>query len=148
MTHRIQEACGARVAAWMKELFGAKLSTLEEGRGHRVRFGSAWVDVSVSAWGEAEAVITASAPVVSGATLGLDLMAYLLRKNCETRFGAFGVSEAGDIELRYSLVGSTAQREELRASVQYLMLAADLCDDEIVARWGGRRAADGGKAKA
>ena len=54
-----------------------------------------------------------------------DLMAYLLRKNCETRFGAFGVSEAGDIELRYSLVGSTSQKEELRASVQYLMLAAD-----------------------
>ncbi len=141
---RAQEECRERIAGWTKELFGAKVTARDDGRGYRVRFGSASVDVSVSAWGAGEAVVLASAPVVSGAALTPELMAYLLRKNCDTRLGAFGIAENGDVELRYSLVGSTCQREELRASLQYLMLAADLCDDEIVARWGGRRAVDGG----
>jgi Putative bacterial sensory transduction regulator len=126
----------------MKELFGTTVEPGDDGLAYRVHFGSASVYISVSPWGDNEAVILARAPVVSGTDLTPELMSYLLRKNCETRFGAFGISESGDIELRYSLVGSTCQKEELRASVRYLMLAADLCDDEIVARWGGRRALD------
>lgn len=137
---RIEQEVRERVVAWMKELFGATVEPSPEGRGHRMRFGSAAVYLTVSPWGENEAVILATAPVVSGTDLTPELMRHLLRKNCETRFGAFGISENGDIELRYSLVGSTCQKEELKASIRYLMLAADLCDDEIVARWGGRRA--------
>ena len=69
-------------------------------------------------------------------------MRHLLERNCEARFGAFGVTRGGEIEFRHSIVGSACQKEELKASVQYVMLTADLSDDEIVKKWGGRRATD------
>ena len=131
-----------RIGAWMSELFGPMASARDDGAGYRVRFGSASIDVSVEPWSEGEAVILARARVVSGADMTPELMKHLLHKNCEVRFGAFGVDARGDIEFRHSIVGSTCQKEELKASVQHVMLVADLCDDEIVARWGGRRALD------
>jgi hypothetical protein len=139
---RVQKEVYDRVAAWTVELFTAAAKPIEGRDGYRVAFGSAFVELTVGPVGDSEAVVVARAPVVSGASLTPDLLRYLLRKNCDTRFGAFGVGDDGDIELRYSIVGTTCQKAELRAAVQYLMLAADLCDDEIVARWGGLRARD------
>jgi hypothetical protein len=141
---RVEEEVHGRVTAWIAKLFGASAKPTQDARAHRVSFGSAFVEVSVATWGDKEAVVVARAPVVSGTDVTPDLMRYLLRKNADTRFGAFAITDAGDIELRYAMVGSTCQEGELRAAVQYLMLAADLCDDEIVSRWGGLRARDRG----
>jgi len=137
----VQEVDG-RVGAWLQELFGKSVSPAEGGAGYRVRFGSALVEVSVSPLGDAEAVIVARAPVVVGADVNAELMRHLLERNCDARFGAFGVTRGGEIEFRHSIVGSACQKEELKASVQYVMLTADLADDEIVKKWGGRRASD------
>jgi len=135
------EEVHARVGAWLAEMFG---SASPEGAGYWVRFGSALVEVTVSPLGDAEAVIVARAPVVEGATVTPELMRHLLERNCEARFGAFCLTREGGIEFRHSIVGSACQKEELKASVQYVMLTADLSDDEIVKRWGGRRASDRG----
>ena len=132
----------ARVGVWLAELFGASATSADGGAGYRVRFGSALVEVTVSPLGDAEAVIVARAPVVEGADVTAELMRHLLARNCEARFGAFGVTRDGAIEFRHSIVGSACQKEELKASVQYVMLTADLADDEIVGKWGGRRASD------
>lgn len=131
-----------RMAAWMQEIFGTMARPRQDGAGLRVHFGSAFVDVSVSGWGANEAVVLTSAEVVSGAELTPELLRWLLDKNCEMRFGAYGITPSGDIEFRHAIVGSTCQKEELKASVQYVMLVADLADDQIVARWGGKRAVD------
>jgi len=139
--NRVQQEVHDRVMTWAGELFGA-MAQPSEGGGFRVRFGSATVDVSVLPWGDADAVIRASARVVSGAELTPELLMHLLRKNAEARFGAFAIDAEGVIEFRHSIVGSACQKEELKASVQYVMLTADLGDDEIVARWGGHRARD------
>lgn len=139
---KIQAETRARVLAWAEELFGANAAHTNDGLGARVHFGSSFVELSVSAVGDTEAVVIARAPVVTGSAINADLLRYLLRKNCDTRFGAFGVDDTGEIELRYAIVGSTCQKAELRAALQYLMLAADLADDEIIARWGGVRARD------
>jgi Putative bacterial sensory transduction regulator len=140
--NRMQQEVHGRVGAWLAELYGSTVKALADGAGYRVPFGSASVEVSVSAWGEGEAVVVARAAVVTGATMSAELMRELLRKNCETRFGAFGVTPGGDVEYRHSVVGSTCQKEEVKASVQYVMLVADLSDDEIVRTWGGHRALD------
>src|SRR5262249_9065680 len=132
-----------RVGAWMKDIFGDKAAPLEGKGGVRLSFGSTSVDVTVSAWGSNEAVILARAVVVSGASIDADLMRYLLEKNCEVRFGAFGVDKVGDIVFQHAIIGSACQKEELKASVQAVMLVADLSDEQITARWGGRRAIDG-----
>jgi hypothetical protein len=141
---RVAQEVHARVAFWIAKLFGDSAKLCNGGGAYRIHFGSAFVEVSVTPWGDKEAVVVARAPVVSATDVTPELMHYLLRKNADTRFGAFAIGDSGDIELRYSIVGSTCQEQELRASVQYLMLAADLCDDEIVARWGGLRARDRG----
>jgi hypothetical protein len=39
-------------------------------------------------------------------------------------------------------VGSTCDREELKALVMAVATTADRLDDEIVAKWGGERAMD------
>ena len=133
----------------MQELFGERVKSYDDGRGYRLHFGSAAVDVLVSAWGDSESIIVARivarATVVRGALMTPELMKYLLNKNSEIRFAAFSVDKDGDIEARHAIVGSTCQKEELKASVQQVMLVADLCDDEIVARWGGLRALDRGR---
>ena len=138
----IAEQVAERVGVWLSELFGAAATPRKDGAGYDVRFGSARVEVTVSPLGDAEAVIVARAPVVTGADVTAELMRHLLERNCEARFGAFGVTRGGDIEFRHSIIGSACQKEELKASVQYVMLTADLADDEIVKKWGGRRASD------
>jgi len=139
---QIQKDVHERVGLWMKEIFGERAAPLESGPGYRGHFGSASIEVSVSPWGDNEAVILARAVVVSGATINAELMRYLLDKNCEVRFGAFGIDKNGDIVFQHAIVGSACQKEELKASVQGVMLVADLSDEDIVARWGGRRAID------
>jgi hypothetical protein len=138
----VQEEVFRRVAGWAVELFGAAAKPHPDGARMRIEFGSSFVDVSVSPVGDKEAVVVARAPVVAGASITPELMRYLLSKNTASRFGAFGIADDGEIELRYALVGTTCQKAELRASLQYVMLAADLADDEIVKRWGGIRARD------
>jgi hypothetical protein len=140
--NQVQKEVCERVCAWMRDLFGPRAAPRDDGLGCRALFGSAAVDVSVCPWGENEAVILARASVVSGATMNAELLRYLLDKNCEVRFGAFGVDKNGDIVFQHAIVGSTCQKEELKASVQQVMLVADLCDEQIVAMWGGRRAID------
>jgi hypothetical protein len=138
-----QEEVYIQVGAWMKELFGDDLVLVREDTTvYGVRFGSAFIQVSVYPWGEAETTITARAYVVYGAELTLDLAKYLLRKNEEMRFGAFGIDAEGDIEFEHTIVGSTVQAEELKASVYAVMKVADEYDDEIVNKWGGQRALD------
>lgn len=139
---QVQRDVHERVGAWMNELFGERAAPRDDGPGFRAHFGSTSVDVSVSALGSNEAVILARAAVVSGATIDAELMRFLLDKNCEVRFGAFGIDKDGDVVFQHAIVGSACQKEELKASVQAVMLVADLCDEQIVARWGGHRAID------
>jgi hypothetical protein len=137
-----QESVYKQVGAWMKELFGEEtILVRDDSPVYGVRFGSAFVQVSVYSWGD-DVTVTTRSYVVYGAEMNLDLAKYLLRKNEEMRFGAFGIDAEGDIEFEHTIVGSTAQPEELRASVYAVMKVADQYDDEIVAQWGGQRALD------
>jgi hypothetical protein len=58
------------------------------------------------------------------------------------RFGAFGVDKDGDIIFEHTIVGSTIDKEELKSSVKAVLSVADHYDDDIVSRWGGKRALD------
>jgi len=69
-------------------------------------------------------------------------MQFLLRKNDDMRFGAFGLDRDMDIFFEHTIVGSTCDKEELRATVMAVLQTADKYDDEIVAKWGGERAVD------
>ena len=137
-----QKACYDKVVSWMKELFGELVIMRDDAPMMGVMMGSAVAQVAVLPWGDDDATITTRAYLVTGAELTPDLMRYLLQKNAELRFGAFGVDEDGDILFEHSIVGSSCDKGELKASVLAVLVTADKYDDEIVARWGGERMLD------
>jgi hypothetical protein len=79
--------------------------------------GSAVIFVTVSAWGSDDAVIGVRAHVVIGARLEADLLQFLLLKNAEFRFGAFGLDQKGNVVFQHNIVGLTCDKPELHASV-------------------------------
>ena len=137
-----QRACYERIVPWMAELFGSFATPLDEAPGFAVIIGSALAHVLVLPWGDDDAIILTRSFVVTGVEIRPDLMHFLLRENCDMRFGAFGLDEDDDVEFEHSIVGSTCDKAELEASVKAVVLNADAYDDKIVARWGGRRAQD------
>jgi hypothetical protein len=131
-----------KIGQYVKELFGELAGTRTDFPAYYLRMGSALVHASVYPWGTDEAVVTARSYVVTGAEKTPELLEYLLRQNDDMRFGAFGLDGDGDIFFEHSIVGSTCSKEELKASVMAVISSADQFDDQIVSRWGGKRATD------
>lgn len=130
-----------KVRDWMDELFSHIPWEVLDEPGVGLFMGSAWVEVRLYPWNE-DSVINIRSTVVSEAKLDATLQNFLLRENAELRFGAFSLNEAGDILFEHTIVGSTCDPQELEASVMAVLQAADDYDDQIVSRWGGKRALD------
>ena len=135
--------CFEKVHQWLKELYG------EEGVRPRtdstmlgLNRGSAYITVLVWPNGEQDAWITTRSWVVTKVEIVADLAKYLLRKNYDMTLGAFGIDDAGDIFFEHTILGSSCDKGELRASVGAVSYVADTYDDEIVGRWGGQRATE------
>jgi len=127
-----QKACYKRVTPWIKEIFGeVHVRMRDDAPMAVVSHGSAAVYVSVWPWADDEAVIQARAYVVTGVEPTSELMHYLLHQNDQMRFGAFGLDKDNDIYIEYTIVGSTVDREELRAATVAVAVAADEYDDKI-----------------
>jgi hypothetical protein len=131
-----------KILPWMQEAFGDFAGQRKEVPEFGVLVGSAFAQTSIYPFGENDAVVSTRAYVVTGADLTPDLMHFLLRENDRMTFGAFGLDEEGDIFFEHSIVGSTIDHEELKASVSSVVLIADEYDDLIVEKWGGQRAID------
>jgi hypothetical protein len=132
-----------KVVQWLREIFGELATPREDIPGIWVHLPatSAWAQVTVMPWGDDATVMTRSY-VVTGAELTPELLRHLLNQNTTMMFGAFGVDNDGDITFDHTIVGSTCDKEELRASVLAVVLTADKVDDELTQRWGGQRALD------
>lgn len=138
---KAQEQVAERIRPWMQEMFGNLLQGVQDHCATlHVRVGSARTETTVTPWGEDDATITTRACVAAGSRIDEALLRRLLQINHDVRFGAFSLDEHGDIFYSHSIVGSTCDREELRSSVTSVVLVADRYDDEIVRRWGGKRA--------
>lgn len=138
----VHEEVYVKVATWMREVYGEAVSFDEDRPVLGLGFGSARVEVRVEPWGSDDAVIRARAVVVRGAKVDDELLRFLLHANDESLFGAFGLEKDGNIVFQHTIVGSTCNPPELRSSVMGVLSAADRFDDEIVERWGGKRAVD------
>jgi hypothetical protein len=140
--NKAQEACYKKVAGYMKELFGEMAHADNERPQFLMTMGSAGVSVAVFPWTEDESVVVANSFVVTKVAMKDDLMKFLLESNANMRFGGFGVDKDGDIFFRHSIVGSSCDRNELKALVLAVVSTADDFDDQIKQRWGGERARD------
>jgi hypothetical protein len=140
--HKHHEECYQKVVGWMKELFGEMAFIRDDSPVVAISTGSAVTQVYVSHWGDDDAIVCVRSYVTTGTEITPELMRFLLEKNTDMRFGAFGIDEDGDIIFEHTIVGSTIDKEELRASVKAVLSVSDNYDDDIVSRWGGTRALD------
>ena len=137
-----QQETYERILPWMTELFGNSVIIFEDEPLFVINLGSAVASTRVVPWGEDQALITTRSYVVTDVETTPELTYYLLRENNGIYFGRFALDAENDIVFEHSLVGSTCDRVELKHSVMTVVRIADSYDDEIVARWSGKRALD------
>ncbi|MBX3043812.1 MAG: hypothetical protein KIT33_13975 [Candidatus Kapabacteria bacterium] len=104
--------------------------------------GASQVMIIVRPFTESETVIECMANVVSGAVISNDLMQFLLRKNAELHFGAFGLLFDNSIIFQHSIAGTNVDANELAISVNAVAIIADHYVDEIISMAGGSRSAE------
>jgi len=107
-----------------------------------LEFGSTQIMVIVRDFTEDDTIVECMATVVSGATISSELMRFLLRKNAELHFGAFGLLFDDSIIFSHAINGANLDSNELLTALHAVAVIADHYDDEIVEMAGGRRAAD------
>ncbi|HEY9877944.1 MAG TPA: YbjN domain-containing protein [Leptolyngbyaceae cyanobacterium] len=137
-----QQASYERIAPWMHELFGKSVVTFEDEPLFIVNFGSAVASTRVIPWGDDDTLITTRSYVVTDIDVTPELSYFLLRENNDISFGRFALDAENDIVFEHSLVGSSCDHIDLNHSVMTVIRIADDYDDEIVVRWGGKRALD------
>lgn len=137
-----QKAVYEKVKGYAIQLFGETINIPADRPVLGYQHGSAYVSVFIFPFMEDNATVCVRSWIITGAELTPDLMRYLLNENDNMRFGAFGVDDDGDIFFEHTIVGSTCDKEELKASMWAVAGTADKYDDEIRQRWGGQRACD------
>lgn len=104
--------------------------------------GSTQVMLIVRPFTSDDTCIECMANVVFGAKITEDLMKFLLRKNAELHFGAFGLLFDDTISFAHSISGSNLDENELLNTLNAVATIADYYDDIIVSVNGGSRASD------
>ena len=137
-----QKDCYQKVAEWLPEIYDRVSNLFSDIPTFSLQFGSATVLVEVRPFKQIEAIIYIWSYVVTEVEVSSELLRFLLQQNDAFRFGGFSMADDGDIRFHVTLLGSSCQQNEFKLAVTEVLESADLYDDEIVKRWGGRRAAD------
>jgi len=103
--------------------------------------GSATVSIIVRPWYEADSAVEFTSQLVTDAAITPEVMRWLLTKNVELHFGAFGLLFDGTIVYSMTLPGCDLSRREFEATARTVAAIADHYDDEIVALAGGKTGA-------
>lgn len=106
-----------------------------------VQRGSAVAVVHVAPWMDS-AVVRVRAYVARDVTADAALYEDLMKRNNQFVFGAFLVDEDGDVAFQQTILGPTIDEDELKHTVGAVVTTADQLDEEVVGRWGGKRAID------
>ena len=135
-----QKKCYRQVESWLEEMFGGDVEAQEDDPIFLLTYESTALVVAVYPFGDDDAVISTRAIVVKSPKLLKELLYFLLRKNDDVLFGAFGIDGDDDIFFEHTIVGNTADKAGFEASITSVAATADEYDDEIVERWGGQLA--------
>ncbi len=107
-----------------------------------ITYGSSQIMIIVRPFTDKDSCVEVIANVVTGAEITNDLMRFLLRKNAELHFGAFGLLFDDTITFHHSITGTNLDKNELETSISAVAIISDYYDDEIVSVAGGKRATD------
>jgi Putative bacterial sensory transduction regulator len=134
-----QRAVYERVTEYMGQLFGEEAHASADSPELTLARGSAEVTVSVTDMPEGP-VVAIYSWVATGVQPSIDLFRHLLEQNLETVWGAYGIDDAGGVLFRHAVPGTSIDKPALRAAVKAVADVADAADDDIVRRFGGKRA--------
>jgi hypothetical protein len=104
--------------------------------------GSTQVMVTVRPFTNKDTIVECCSHVVKGANISEELMKFLLRKNAELHFGAFGLLFDGTITFSHAITGANMDDMEFVSSLKTVAMISDHYDDIIVKKAGGVRAKD------
>jgi|GEM_PF-514983 len=107
-----------------------------------IHHGSSQVLVVVRPFTAEEACVECIANVVTGAKINSELLRFLMRKNSELHYGAFGLMFDETITFAHSFSTSIMNEKELITTLEAVAIIADYYDDIIVDLAGGKRAMD------
>jgi len=107
-----------------------------------VNYGSSQIMVIVRPFTENETCVEIVSNVVTGANITPELMKFLLNKNAEIHFGAFGLLFDNTITFQHCIAGTNMDKNEFETSLKAVALISDYYDDEIVSIAGGKRGID------
>ena len=94
--------------------------------------GSAQVLIVVRPYTENETAVEFMCNLFTEANLTHEVMEFLLRKNAELHFGAFGLLFDNTITFSYTLVGSNMDENEFATALNSVAIISDYYDDEII----------------
>lgn len=146
----VQQTTYTKVTDYLcnSSLFKDTLKAEVEQPKFHLRYGSAAIEVEVLAWevhpweiGDL-AIVRACSCVTTGSPLTSDLMQYLLNENSRMRFGAFQLSDAGEVLFAHSVLGGeNMDLMELQTCILSVVTIADTYNDLILQKFGGQRSA-------
>lgn len=102
--------------------------------------GSTAVMILIRPYTEDDTIVEFVSNMVFGANISPELMNFLLRKNAELHFGAFGLLFDGTIIFTYSIAGKNLDENEFVTALNSVAIIADYYDNEIIAMAGGKTA--------
>lgn len=102
-----------------------------------IKRGSSQVMVLIRPYTDTDTIVEFISNVVYETKVNPDLMYYLLRKNTELHFGAFGLLFDDTVIFSYSIAGKNLDENEFSTALNSVAIIADYYDDEIVAQFGG-----------
>lgn len=129
-----------KVESYLKESFPEYISF--DNGAFTITRGSSQVMVVIRPFTENDTCVEVIANVVSGAKMTSELMRFLLQKNAEIHFGAFGLLFDDTITFHHSITGANLDINELATSLNAVAIIADYYDDQIVEMAGGKKAMD------
>jgi hypothetical protein len=121
------------IAQYLQESFGGFLK--DQNDNFVLQAGSARIIISPFDWVEEQTLVRVVALVnVEG------LSKYLIAENLKLIFGKFSLEPtAGMVFFEHTLLGDFLNRKELEVAVKAIASTADKYDDELQARFGGKK---------
>ncbi|MFP4529253.1 MAG: T3SS (YopN, CesT) and YbjN peptide-binding chaperone 1 [Candidatus Kapaibacterium sp.] len=130
----------AKVEKMLEKHFPDHLK-FDEGN-YTITRGSTQVMIVVRPFTRDETCVEFFSHVASKADINNELMRFLLRKNAELHFGAFGLLFDDTIVFSHSIAGTNMDDNEFTTALNSVAVIADHYDDVIVEMAGGLRALD------
>lgn len=135
------EATRAKVREYLAEV-DPEFQDYESGM-FTVQEGSAVVGITIRPWHDDDVAVEFTSQLVNGAAVNEETMRWLLQKNAELHFGAFGLLFDDTILYSHTLPGSNLDEATFAATARMVAAIADHYDDEILSLAGGTLASAG-----